>query len=495
MVDFVLQEHPDYQEKKEDWNLCLKLFEGKHKVVCVDPQIFWTHAVEDTSFSDDTTSIGKLLSNIGKSQWSRRSQRSRWLALPEIVASLIISFIFRKCPDFSKIEKLFGEDIKNVDGKGNSLYTFMKNSFGLDYIRYGKAIIKVETARHGAVTLADEIGKNVRPYFTQVSPLNVPDWEVADGKAANNFSALRYEYLRVKSRTKLTEEAKQEKISKVYYQTPNGILVDVYSADVQNKSQTNQGWVQNDQQTIDLSRIPFVVLEDVSWLKDVNQEALRFHNLRSSRDNILYSQGYQKVVVFGVDPSDPAQLQAMSETTWNLVRAPEGSAQAIEPPDLSSHEKALEESLNNIFKVGLNQLRLLPSDSKVAQSADSIGEEKDNTIALIESTLEDIENATNDAISLWAEYKGVKGFHEKIEIEKTFTKTDITKFVTVFGAMRDQFTKYEKVMKFATMKGVRELGLDEDDQIEALAEVSAGKQIEVEPVEEEKDPVAAQLGE
>jgi hypothetical protein len=64
----------------------------------------------------------------------------------------------------------------------------------------------------------------------------------------------------------------------------------------------------------------------------------------------------------------------------------------------------------------------------------------------------------------------------------------VTKFVTVFGAMRDQFSKYEKVMKYATMKGVRELGLPEDDQAEALKEVESGQQIESEQ-DTERNPL------
>jgi hypothetical protein len=494
MTDLVLQTHPDYDYKYSEWELCQRLFEARHEIVCKRPDIFWTHAVEDTVHdTGQSTTLANLLTNIGKSQWQRRSLRTRFQPLPEIIASLIISLIFRKSPDFSRVEKLFEGIEKNVDGKGNSLYSFIKNSFALDYFKFGKAIIKVETARHGAVTLADEVGKNVRPYLTLINPLDMPDWELADGQGINNFNWLRYEYSRVKNR-KATEKPEMERISKVYTDTGSGILVESYRADIVNKAQTNKSWVKDNEQVLGLSRVPFIVLEDVSWLKDVNQEALRYHNLRSSRDNILYSQGYQKVVVFGVDPNDPAQLQAMSETTWNLVRAPDGSVQAIEPPDLSSHEKALEESLNNIFKIGLNQLRILPSDSRVSQSADSLGEEKDNTIALIESTLEDIENAINETIKLVAEYKGIKDYQETISIEKTFTNADVTKFVTVFGAMRDQFSKYEKVMKYATMKGVRELGLPEDDQAEALKEVEAGQQMESEQ-DTQRDPLDDVIGE
>lgn len=478
-----LQKHPEFEDKFPEWNLCYKLFDGRHSIVCVDPEIFWRHAVESGLPLDgdsSKTSIANVINQIATDQWSRRSLRTRWLNTPEIIASLLISFMFRKCPDFSAVKDQFGENIKNVDGKGNSLFSFIKNSFALDYFRYGKAIIKVESSKHAAATIADEIGANVRPYFSTISPLQMPDWEMADGNQITNYNWLRYEYDRVSNRARATEAPTVKKISKVYYKNGESVDVVVYEVDLKDKSQPNNNWIQTGAYPLKLSRIPFVVLEDVSWLKDVNQEALRYHNLRSSRDNILYSQGYQKVGVFGADANDPNQLMAMSETTWNIFTNPQGSMQSLEPPDLSAHEKALEESLNNQFKVGLNQLRILPSDSRVAQAADSLGEEKDNTEALIESTLEDIENGVNEAISLWAEYRGQKDYDGKITIEKNFSKDDIDKFLKVYNSMRDQFAKYEGLTKSATKKATRELGLPDEEQEAALKEIDKGPNVEVE---------------
>lgn len=474
MTGSTLHKHPQYDYNFEDWKLCTQLFEGKHGVVCKDTSILWPHAIEEPAGLDLQSALGKLVTDIGSTQWHRRTRRTRWLAIPEIIASLLISFIFRKQPDFSEVEDLFGEQMSNVDGQGNSLYSFLKNSFALDYLKYGKAIIKVESSRHSAATLADEIGANVRPYFTSVNPLNMPDWELADGPQITNFNWLRYEYDRVKNRTKATEEPKTERISKAYYKNGNSVIYEVYQVDTSRLKANTGAWQLVGQDELKLSRIPFVVVEDVSWLKDVNQEALRYHNIRSSRDNILHNQGYQKVVVSGVDPNDPKQLQGMNETNWILVRDPSASVTAIEPPDLGAHERALDEALNNCFKVGLNQLRLLPSDSKVAQAADSISEEKDNTAALIESTLEDIENAANEAISLWAEYKGIEGYDGKISIEKNFSNDDINQFLKVYNSTRDLLSKYQEVQKMVTKKAVRSLGLQDDEQELALAEVEAG---------------------
>lgn len=483
----LLQKHPEYEEKFAEWDLCTKLFDGKHEIVCGDTSILWPMAVEVPQVqSDETTSIGKLLSNIAKDQWSRRSLRTRWMNYPEIISSLLISFIFRKCPDFQAVEELFGDQIKNVDGKGNSLFTFMKNGFGLDYLKYGKAIIKVESSKHSAATKADEIGAKIRPYFTSINPMAVPDWELADGDKITNYAWLRYEYARMQNRTSAESQPKKQLVSKAYYKEASGVRVDVYTADLDKNADTsNPQWAKQGSVPLNLSRIPFVVLEDVSWLKDVNQEALRYHNLRSSSDNILYSSGYQKVVVFGVDPSDPAQLQSMSESTWNLVRAADGSLQVVEPPDLSSHEKAQEQSVNNMFKVGLNQFHIIPADSRVGQSAEAQVEQKDNTAALIESLLEDIENGINDAIGLWAEYKGVSDYQEKIVLEKDFTKDDITQFITVYNSFRDQFAKYPDVEQMVVKKATKNLGLDDQDQEDALKAIDAGP---TDPVQE--DPLS-----
>ena len=481
-----LHKHPDYEEKAPDWDLCSKLFEGKHSVVCVDPSILWPHAVENgvSIGHDNETSIAKLLNSIASDHFARRSQRTRWLELPEIIASLIISFMFRKPPNFAEVSEVLGEQINNVDGKGNSLYSFIKNNFALDYLKYGKAIIKVESSKHSAVTMADEVGANVRPYMTSINPLAVTDWELQDGNGLTNYKWLRYEYNRIKDRARASEKPESERISKVYYKENQLVQVETYQADLRDTSDINYNWTNRGMQPLGLSRIPFVVIEDASWLKGVNQESLRYHNIRSSKDNQLYSSCYRTVFIFGADVSDANQLQAISESTWPIIRDPAGKIQVIDPADLSAHEKALDESLNNVFKVGLNQLRILPSDSKVAQAADSLGEEKDNTIALIESTLEDIENGVNEAISLWAEYKGVKDFKGKIQLDKKFSKDDITKFITVYNSMRDQFSKYETVMKSATKKGVRELGFTDDEQEAALAEIDAGPTIN-EPIEED----------
>lgn len=478
-----LQRHPDYQEHYDDWDLCQKLFSGQHKVVCKDPNILWPHAIEETVASlfpvDGQSSSGKmfqLMSTLGAQHWARRSRRTRWLNLPEIIGSMLVSFMLREKPNLSEVEELFGDDINNVDGEGNSLYSFIKNKFTLDYLKFGKAIIKVESTQHDAANLLEEMQVGARPYFRSISPLALPDWERTDGTGITNFNWLRYEYARVGSRDEPTQEPDLETYSRFYKLTGEQVEVRLYKKKKEEGGSTQDGeW---DQQgaagVLELDRVPFVVLEDVSWLKDVNQECLRFHNLRSGRDNILHNQCYQKVILFGVDASNPDQLQALGETTWPIIENPNGKAQVIEPPSLDDHNKAIEESVNNIFKVGLNVVRTLPSDSRLNQAAEAIAEEKENPFALVESTLEDIENAVNEAVQIWAQYKSQKNFKGKVVLNKEISKQDYTRFITVWSAMKDQFMRYPGIVKSATKKGVEEMAFDEEDEQNALDEVEAG---------------------
>jgi cell fate (sporulation/competence/biofilm development) regulator YmcA (YheA/YmcA/DUF963 family) len=468
-----LYRNPDYVRNLSEMELARDLYQGKKEVLVNNDAIFWKTATER--------------STDGEALLRDRRIRTCYQNFTEIVTSLIVSFLLRKAPDTTEAAKLLSEsELKNIDGYGNSLQAFVKNKFTPDYLNYGKACILVEASKNSAKNRLEELASGWRPYFTYLNPISVTDWErESEQPRAGEFKFIRYEFIKLEPRNSEAEEPKEFKYSKAYSYQDGVIYSKIYrGAEIVKGASTvitdSENWNLLSNDPLGIKAIPLIVLEDESWLKDVNQESLRYFNIRSSKDNILHNQGYQRVFISGMDGQDTSAVQTLNESNWILLPT-NSTVSTISPADVAGHDKALEESVNNIFKIGLNQLRLLPSDSRVAQGADSVAEEKENTFALIESTLEDIENSINRALSVYAEYKG-ETLEKGIELNKSISKTDVQSFVTIYNAFRDDFKKLGSLQKATLKKAVNFLGLDEEE----IASIS--KEIDNSPIVEQTAP-------
>ncbi len=109
------------------------------------------------------------------------------------VVSVYNSFLFRKEPyrDLGSLEGAPGiEDfMRDVDVDGTNMDNFMKQVATWTSV-FGNAWIIVSKPDVGALTLADEISANVRPYLSLLTPLNVIDWQYS--RARNGAYELTY---------------------------------------------------------------------------------------------------------------------------------------------------------------------------------------------------------------------------------------------------------------------------------------------------------------
>ena len=109
------------------------------------------------------------------------------------VVSVYNSFLFRKAPyrDLGTLEGAPGMDefVRDVDVDGTNMDNFMKQVATWSSV-FGNAWIIVSKPDVGALTLADEITANVRPYLSLLTPLNVIDWQYA--RANNGAYELTY---------------------------------------------------------------------------------------------------------------------------------------------------------------------------------------------------------------------------------------------------------------------------------------------------------------
>lgn len=472
-----LYRHKDYIELLPHWERIRDLYEGKHAIVTKQDYL-WPHQFE-LADSPDSRALRRA-----------REQRTKYLKLPRMIKEIWTSFFFRKLPTLNQeAQRLLEGASDNIDGKGTSIYTFIKRDLLSSLLMTGQANILVDSFGKVAGNLAEQQAMGLRPFMELLSPLAVPDWETEteDGNRIGKLRMLRHEYDLILPRMRATDKPVSQRMCAERFLDGRRYAIQRYIQDEQkNKATTpmeSEGWLEDGEPTLtNLLEVPIARIVSEPWLDEVSDEAERLHNLRSNRDNILYFQGYQKIFVIG--PASTEDKQAMGE--YLMAFAPEGTTiEVIEPASLAGYETAIDESLNNAFKVGLMQLRALPSDSKVGQSADSASEEKDNAYARAEAAIEDMENAMNEALEYFAQFKGQRETGAAIEFNRDIAPESFDEVIQIFQAFSDEFRRVDVVTKEILKKAIRKIGLSQ----EALEEADAA----IDKMEDQPEPRPMQI--
>lgn len=489
-----LYNHPDYLQKQPNWIKARDLYEGRHEVL-TRGEYLWYHQIERNT-GDPTAS------NIRRS----REERTRYLNFSEILISLLTSLFFKNSPrpdnDLSKLLEQT-DAASNIDGFGTNLESFIKDNVLSSLLNYGKVVILVDSFPLQPANLGEQIDRKIRPYMELIEPLKAMDWgrESLDSERLGEWNFFRYEFEGVLPRKRASDEPQLRRYSHELYLDAGRYAIQEYYVGLDknfnvtpehwdNKSQSAE-WITGDIRATDFDHIPISVYESESWLKDANEESLRYFNIRSNRDNIIYQQGYQDKYVTNIDPTDVKRIRAVSEYVTKLL--PENSnAFAIEPVDPIAYEKAEREAISNVFKVGLNRLRDLPIDSRESQSSESVDKQNEFTFALIQSELSEIENVVNDALRDFAAFYGASDFEGKIGIEREISEEDFDQFRNTWFAFKDLFTQYPEIQPEIAKKALKKLKIEKEKEQE-LMQLIGDKEIIQETEETEPDRVLSIL--
>jgi hypothetical protein len=444
-------EHPEYSKKKENWQKWHDLYKGDHKTLVSNPDYLWPHTIEEKNIA----------------LFESRKRRTRYLEIPEIVISLWTSFFYRNAPEPSDDaldpRKLL-PFLEDTDKKGTNFPVFAMKMTE-HYLEAGKVGILIDAPTEGS---------NLEPYASIIHALEIKDWQEETNNSARvgKLNMLRREYKTVLPRTSLQSKPKEVIVSDVYQRTgPNVIEVQRYYKEEQKQVQgvKNQDgeWRLVSEFTLALSEIPMVILEDESWIKGVCEETLRHFNLRSCRDNIQHQQGYTNIFIIGIDAEDTKQVNAISEYTWPILPAG-ASVTPISPTSTASYDENIAEAMMSAFKVGLNQMRAVASDSKAIQSAESIKAEKDERVALVESTRDRFSRALTEVLNIVAEFKGVQGeFIASLSLE--ITEENMDEFTQLYMTFANSFRQNPAYDRLAFEKVVKKMFSDSElEELEGL---------------------------
>jgi hypothetical protein len=453
--------HPDYDAKRDKWQTYRDLYEGDHATL-TQFKYLWPHELElstEQVIRDPSTgeseSSGVRIRRI-------RAYRSRYLNLTEPVVSNLIAMAFSKPMEVDPATTaMLGDDIKNIDGKGTSLESFIKGKIAEAYFRDGSPIVHVDAPGNDARSAGEERAIGFRPFMETLDVLSVKDWQFGEtGAEIGKYTLLRQEYEAIEPRASMTEKPTMATYCKVFSLLEGGgVRVEIFRRDEKDKE-----WKSFDARDLSLPELPVVTITtNDSWIKDVSELQLVLFNLMSAWYNQLNTQAFQRIFVSGLDKDG-----AISISEYAISRIPlEAKPYVIEPSSTAAYVEAAAITTDQIAKVAFNRTRSLAAGSKEAPGAETIAEMNTELIALLKQALEEIEGLVNSALKLYAIYKlGPErgaAFDGKVTFSKDLDTKAVSQRIEMFLTYRDEIRKVLSWRKAELKRVASEMGYGDEE--------------------------------
>lgn len=449
-----LFKHPSYQALADKYRVYKELYEGDHSVLS-GADYLWPHELEMVNGS---------IGGDGLKLRAIRVKRSRYLNLIEPIVSRWLSFLFRRetnIPD--SLKSLLGKEFFDIDGKGSSLESFIREKIGRDYVLYGKSTVLVETSPFKAATLADAKILGARPFLEILSPLEIVDWQMTDDVSRiGQFKFLRTEFDLVEPRSSYTDKPTKARYSKGFIYDGANEIQRLFKL---SRSESGSGeWQQvGDDLVIPNKRLPIAQVESDSFVKDASEMQLMVFNTMSAESSALNGQAFQRIFISGQMSKD--QKLAMNEYLVNFL--PENSnVQTVEPFNAAPLQQARDAFIEMTFKVAFNQLNSLAADSKASPGAETRREMKDEFVALVQTSLTEIEDLVNRAMDDYVYKKNGGTLDERITFDKKVTEDDIDREIAIWQAHIDDFKRIPTLHKGIITKHAKYFGLPDEERIQ-----------------------------
>jgi hypothetical protein len=471
MAKIKFYEHPEYQGNEEHWETYRDLFEGDHNRL-ISQKYLWAHELEysqqQTGNSDvrtgTTESVGSKIRRI-------RAQRSRYFNVFEPIISTWVSMALSKPIQVDEeTAQMLGDDIEDIDGKGTSLANFIMGPLAVSYFRDGKAVVLVDAPQNGAQNLLEELASGFRPYMEVLDVLDLKDWQMASQPGRlGKMDWIRYEYELIEPRSSAQEEPEEKEYCRFLLRDPQTgeVSVEVYVED-----ENTQEW------SIASSAVPLqgftelpiaIAQNNVSWVKDVAELQLVLFNLMSAHYNLLNTQAFQRVFVSG-DLQD-RHIMSISEYAVSVLPA-DAQPYVIQPTDTSSLLKAIDTTIDQLYRVAFNRTRGVPLDSREAPGASTLREMSTELIALLIQSVGEIESVVNQSLKNYAIFKlgSERGanFQGRVTLSRDITAEDIGLQIQMFLAYRDEIRNIPEWRKAHLKKVAVSMGYNNSERLDIV---------------------------
>lgn len=379
-----------------------------------------------------------------------------------------------------EVKDLFNGFADNVDGEGNDIVSYLESKMLRDRFVHGNPTTLVDAPNNTALNPSQERAQGIRPFLIDISRIKMVDWSVEKGMSVRcgRYNFMCYQYRAHKPRQSFRDEDVMLWYRRCFFRDLSEGSPKVYSQIFSAKNESSEKWeIESDPLLLEgFDEIPVYTMFTGDWISDICSQVLKYINLESTLDNILYYQGYRHTFVSGNVP--PNERGKLSE--YSLVLLPENSnVISIPAENPSALLERLASTENNIWRLGLQQIRQVPTNSKVGQSADSQIQEKEGTINLVKRNIGAFENFANQIVKGVAEYHNETAYNpeiHRITFNRDISETDINNTVLVLNTLRKEMSRMPTLRKAVVSQIIRSLNLPEDiqnqvdDEIEKLPE-------------------------
>lgn len=453
-------DHPEYSESSDALETYRVLYDGDREKL-VGQKYLWPHELEFSNQAASVDPSSGVSESVGAKIRRIRAMRSRYFNLFEPVISTWISMALSKPVRLDdQTAEMLGDDVHNIDGKGSSLQNFIMNDLAVSFFRDGKACILVDAPSNGASSLLEQRAMGFRPYLEMIDPLELKDWQMASEKSRHGLlDALRYEYEVIAPRASLLEEPEEVEYTRILQRTQDGqVFVSIYRED-----EETEEWypVETDIPLEGFSELPVALtMNNISWVKDVSELQLVLYNLMSAYYNQLNTQAFQRVFVSG-DLQDK-HLISISEYAVSVLPQ-EAKPYVIEPASTEALIAAINQTVDQLYRVAFNRTRGVSSTSNEAPGAATLREMSTELIALLIHAVGELESCVNQALAHYARFKGIQDFQGRVTFSRDITADDVAMQIQMFLTYRDEIRNIDSWRKAHLKKVAATMGYSEDE--------------------------------
>ena len=366
--------HPTYKKEVKKYTKAEDFHDGDRDVMAAKYLV--KLAIEKKEYfhtKDDSGADTPFKNNFGLEQWRRRCELLDYFNHTAQVINIHLASVSAQSIEISNSDEeeiplsdVMLEVVDDATGFDESLKEFLYEAAS-EYLLYGKVGVLVDSEAENAS----------RPFLIKYKPQLILNWKVY--KAGERKGQLEY--------ITLEEEPEENKrrVRHIFINDAGRYSWVIYSEEKEGSNTFEI--VDGGEGALDF--IPFVVIGKgykKSAIKDVLPISEIRMNRKSSQDNILHNQGFQRSTLF----SENAQKDVINfvEGTIAYSTDPNGKFETIEPVDPSAHDKEVKTLDRLAFRIGLLEKHQQADDSRAQQSADSKAADNDILCEFLEGLVD-----------------------------------------------------------------------------------------------------------